>query len=354
MEWQTIIRSGDQRASFVQRHFLWLLLACYALATVWPDPGLKMHDWRWPVALDGNGHVTFPLLLLAWMLFCAAVMTDLGQIRAVLRRPLVLCVAIVAVWAGPAMLVVVAGWIVPRLIDDPARGGLLVGLALVASMPVANSSVGWVQSAGGNLALGLALVVLSISLSPWVTPQLLAWLGMSLSPDARVQCERLVNHYSGWFFVIWVILPTALGFVCRGLITPRRAESAAGWFTLASAAALLLLNFISSSLALPTASRSQAALLVTAALLAIALSAVGLALGWLIGHGLRLPQEERSALSFGLSMKHTGLALVLTEAVLTDKKLAILLIVLATLAQHMLAGLVQWMQCRRASPPLAA
>jgi BASS family bile acid:Na+ symporter len=338
----------------VQRHFLWLLVASYALATVWPDPGLKMHNWRWSVAIAGNGHVTLPLVLLALMLFCAAVMSDLRQIRSVLRRPLVLCIAMAAVWAGPAMLVVAAGGILPRLIDNPELGGLLLGMALVATMPVANSSVGWVQTAGGNLALGLALVVLSISLSPWVTPQLLAWLGMSLSPDAQAQCERLVNNYSGWFFVVWVILPTAIGFTCRLLTARWRLESVAGVFTLASAGALLILNYISASLALPKASQSEFALLVTAALLALGLSAVGLGLSWLIALGLRLPAEERSALSFGLSMKHTGLALVLTEAMLTDKKLAILLIVLATLAQHILAGFAQWMQCRRAPPPLAA
>ena len=45
---------------------------------------------------------------------------------------------------------------------------------------------------------------------------------------------------------------------------------------------------------------------------------------------------------FGLSMKHTGLALILAGAVLADQPLAILMIVLATLMQHLLAGLVQW------------
>ena len=52
-------------------------------------------------------------------------------------------------------------------------------------MPVANSSVGWTQNADGNLALSLALVVLSISLSPVVAPTLLSVLGMSLSPEEQ-------------------------------------------------------------------------------------------------------------------------------------------------------------------------
>jgi hypothetical protein len=41
-------------------------------------------------------------------------------------------------------------------------------------------------------------------------------------------------------------------------------------------------------------------------------------------------------------MKHTGLALILAGSVLADQPLAILVIVLATITQHLLAGVVQW------------
>jgi predicted Na+-dependent transporter len=76
--------------------------------------------------------------------------------------------------------------------------------------------------------------------------------------------------------------------------------------------------------------------------LALALSAVGLGLGWLMAHWLRTGADSRSAIMFGLSMKHTGLALLLAGSVLVDQPLAILVIVLATLSQHLLAGVVQW------------
>lgn len=38
---------------------------------------------------------------------------------------------------------------------------ILVGLALVASMPIAGSSTAWAQNANGNLALSLGLVLLT-------------------------------------------------------------------------------------------------------------------------------------------------------------------------------------------------
>lgn len=349
-EREVIMDSGGRAARFVQRHFLWLLLACYGLAAAWPNPGLSMREWQWPLEVDG-GQVTLPLLLLAGMLFCAAVMTDLSQVRLVLRHPILLCAAMAAVWVGPAMLVIVAGWIVPSIVDGNLTNGLLVGLVLVAAMPVANSSVGWVQNTSGNLALGLALVVLSISLSPWATPQLLGWLGKSLSPAEQQSCEALVNRFSGWFFVVWVILPTALGFVARILITPRRVLAGGDAFTIASAAALLMLNYINSALALPKATQSSFPILAATALLAVSPSIVGILLGLLISYGLRLSRGASSALLFGLSMKHTGLALILAGAVLHDKPLAILLIVLATVAQHLVAAVVQWTDLRFRSAP---
>lgn len=286
--------------------------------------------------------MSVPLVLLAVMLFSAALLTDLAQVRVVSRHPLILTASLLAVWLGPALLVFAAGWLIPLAFGGPATNGLLVGFALVAAMPVANSSVGWTQNAGGNLALSLALVVLSISLSPWLTPHLLSLLGMSLSPRERSYIEALVVEFSGIFFIMWVILPTAAGFALRYVITPARIAPIRSWFALASAAALLLLNYINSALAMPKVLASPPSLLAATAILAASLSIIGLVLGWSIARLLHFKQETRAALMFGLSMKHTGLALILAGAVLSDEPLAILLIVLATLMQHLLAGIAHW------------
>jgi BASS family bile acid:Na+ symporter len=106
---------------------------------------------------------------------------------------------------------------------------------------------------------------------------------------------------------------------------------------------LLVLNYANAALALQKALReSPFSVLATTAVLAAALSVVGLAAGWLVARLLRLDAPTRLALMFGLGMKHTGLALLLAGAVLAQERLAILMIVLATLAQHLVAGLVQW------------
>ncbi len=339
-------------ARLAQRHFLWLLLASYALATLWPGPGMILRNWHWAPRLPADVPLSLTLLLLALLLFSAAILTDIRQIRSVLRNPELLLLALLAVWLGPALLVRLAGWLVPLAVGEEATAGLLVGLALIASMPVANSSVGWTQNADGNLALGLALVLFSIVLSPWVTPHLLGFLSNSLSPRERDYCLTLVTRFSGRFFIVWVIFPTAAGLLGRYWLTPARVARHSGWFILASAAALLLLNYVNSAPALPSVfQKTPAPILITTLLLAIALCSIGLAMGWAIARALQSPPDTQSALLFGLSMKHTGLALILAGSVLVEQPLAILLIALATLVQHLLAGILQWFLLHRGRLP---
>lgn len=336
-------RSGATFAEFLRRRCLWLLVACYALAAIWPSPGRFVRAWHWESGFASHASVTVPLLLLALLLFCAALVTDVAQIRSVAQRPWALVAGLLAVWLGPTLLVLVAALLVPRVIDGPATVGLMVGLALVASMPVANSSVGWTQMLRGNLALGLALILVSIFLSPWVTPRLLGWLQQSLAHPEQVALARLIESFSGTFFIVWVILPTAAGLACHWMVGTRRVTALADWIAVVSVAALLLLNYVNAALALPEVlQQSRPAVLFATLVLAAALSLVGLATAWLVARLLRLSDEERAALLFGLSMKHTGLALLLAGAVLADQGLAILVIVLATLAQHLTAGIVEW------------
>lgn len=333
---------GERAAQFAKRHLLWLLVGCYALAICWPTPGRILRGWQWSPAGVPEPVLSLPLALLALMLFSAALATDLAHLRGVLQRPVLFCAALVAVWVGPGLLVIAAGFLVPATLGGQATTGLLVGLTLIATMPVANSSVGWTQHADGDLALSLALVVLSISLSPLVTPHLLGWLGMSLSPREQAYFVVLVNRFSGLFFVSWVVLPTAIGAACRFIVSPERLPIVAGWFSLASAGALLALNYINSAEALPKMLLAPAPLLLGTVALAALLSIVGLVLGWALAAWCRTDGPTRTALMFGLSMKHTGLALILAGTVLVDQPSAILMIVLATLMQHVLASFLQW------------
>ncbi|MGD9636485.1 MAG: bile acid:sodium symporter family protein [Pirellulales bacterium] len=290
-------------------------------------------------------------MLLAVLLFCAALQTDASQIRSIRSRPWALLSATLAVWIAPAILVLLAAWTLPLVVDEQANSELLVGLALVASMPVANSSVGWTQLVRGNLALSLSLVLVTIFLSPWITPALLSSLRFTLSAADRSHFTALIDSFSGAFFIIWVVLPTVAGLACRHSLGGERVSGLGGWLTTISVLCLLALNYVNAALAFPeVVQQSQYATLCATIAFALAVSAVGLAAGSILARLLHEDSPTRLALMFGLSMKHTGLALILAGAVLAEERLAILMIVLATLAQHLLAGLVQW----RTAPDLSS
>jgi predicted Na+-dependent transporter len=133
-----------------------------------------------------------------------------------------------------------------------------------------------------------------------------------------------------------------LGFACRHALGGERVDRAADYFRLTSATVLLVLNYANSALVLPDMfDWSQLPVLSTTVALAVAVCLTGWGMAVLVVSLLRQPKEMQTALVFSLSMKHTGLALVLAGQVLGDKPHAILMIVVATVVQHIVAGVAQ-------------
>ncbi len=332
-------------AAWVHTNFLWLLVASYLLAGVFPGPGLAIRGLS--VTEPSGGVVTAPMLLLALLLFCAAVVVRWSRVQDLVQRPGILLLALIAIWVVPAAFVGLLGWVLPLVLGTYVTTGMMVGLALVAAMPVANSSVAWCQNARGNMALGLGLIVLTIVLSPLATPQMLNLMGLVLSEQETQQCERLVTQFSGTFFIVWVILPSAAGVVVNRLVGADRIDRARWAIRIVSAMALLTLNYTNASLAMPKVFDGEGPeMLLVSAVLAVSLSVLGLVSAWLMSRLLNLGKASGTALAFGFSMKHTGLALVLAGEVLQEEPRVILMIVLATLLQHIVAGGADWFLAR--------
>jgi len=341
-------RAGQLRAfaSWMHRNFLWLLVGSYLLAAVLPGPGLAIRNLV--LTAPSGDKVTAPLLLLALLLFCAAVVVRWSQVQSLMQRPGILLLGLIAIWIVPGVLVGLLGWALPLMLGEYVTTGMMVGLALVAAMPVANSSVAWTQNAQGNVALSLGLVVLTIMLSPLATPQMLQLMRLTLSEAETAQCEQLVTKFSGFFFIVWVILPSLAGGVVSRLAGRQRIKNARGVVRTISAITLLTLNYTNASLAMPKVFDNEGVKTVlVSTVLAILLSALGMLSAWLLSRWLKLDNESRVSLVFGFSMKHTGLALVLAGEVLETEPRVILMIVLATLLQHIIAGAADWFLARR-------
>jgi predicted Na+-dependent transporter len=194
------------------------------------------------------------------------------------------------------------------------------------------------------------LIVLSILLSPLATPNLLKLMGMVLSAEDTQRVERVVTQFSGWRFILWVILPSLAGALAAWVAGPRRVAKAKPWFRLITLVDILVLNYANASLAVDKIwTKEQASVVLLAAALAVSVCLVGVGLAALQAWTSGLTFSARLALTFGLSMKHTGLALVLAGEFLHDQPRVILVILLTTLAQHVIAAAVDWRLTRGAS-----
>ena len=333
-------RGGLARtAGWLHRYFLVVLLATYALAGLFPGPGSRIREFA--IDLPGGGQERASMLLLAVLLFCASAVIQWSQVRDLLERPSVLLLGLLTAWLGPALVVVVFGPLLSWTAQNELTAGLMVGFALVAAMPVANSAAGWTQNAGGNIALCLALVVLSILLSPLATPNLLKMMGWALSAEDTQRIEQVVTQFSGWRFILWVILPSIVGAATAWAAGHRWIAHAKPTLRIISLLTILVLNYANASLAIEKVWISEpVGVILLAAGIATLVSIVGITLATLVARLFGLSRASWIALAFGLSMKHTGLALVIAGEFIPGQPRVILVVLLTTVAQHLVAAAV--------------
>src|SRR5258707_12500648 len=148
---------------FLHEYFLWLLVGSYAVAACYPWPGLWIRDVSiGELALFGaKTRISLSMLMLSSLLLNAGLGVKLERVREMLRSPWLLFAGLAANLVIPIVFIcgvtrVLGGW---HNADEVQN--ILVGLALVASMPIAGSSTAWSQNADGELTLSLGLVLFS-------------------------------------------------------------------------------------------------------------------------------------------------------------------------------------------------
>src|SRR5262249_37465930 len=129
---------------------------------------------------------------------------------------------------------------------------ILVGLAIVASMPIAGASTAWAQNSGGDLALSLGLVLLTTLLSPLLAPLVLHSAGFVTAGDYSEDLHELASRGAISFLGTWVILPVVLGILTHTLLGDSRIVTSMSLVKLANYCVLLLLNYSNASLTLPS------------------------------------------------------------------------------------------------------
>jgi BASS family bile acid:Na+ symporter len=328
---------------FLHDYFLWLLLASYAAAALWPACGLWVMDVSLGavVFFGGETRLTLPMFMLALLLVNAGLGVDLARLTRLLRNFPLLAAGLAAKLLLPIAFIfgvcqLLRGW------HDPVElQRLLVGLALVAAMPVAASSTAWSQDNNGSMELSLGLVVLSTLLSLLTTPAVLHALEWVATRSCAEDLHRLAGQGTGAFLIAGVVLPSFLGILGRVALGGRQTDALKPHLKVINPVVLLLLNYSNGSVFLPRvmADPSWDFLAVTLAC-ALGLCLCAFATGWGLARLFRAAPAERTSLLFGVGMTQVGTGLVLASVALAYHPRVMLPIIFYNLVQNLAAGVI--------------
>jgi BASS family bile acid:Na+ symporter len=224
---------------------------------------------------------------------------------------------------------------------------LLVGLAMIAAMPVAGSSTAWSQNANGNVPLSLGLVIASTFLSPVTTPIALHSVGQMATGEHASILHSLAFNNTGSFLTIFVLVPSLLGIAFRMGVGKARITRAKPGLKLINSVNLLLLNYSNASASLPKVVAEPAFDLIGLMLAVVAsLCLICFLSGWAVAYFLKTDRAQKASLMFGLGMNNNGTGLVLASLALANHHQILLPILLYNLVQHLMAGGVDYLLCR--------
>lgn len=327
-------------AALAHHNLLWLLAGAYVLAALIPWPGLWLRSVNLTALFPGDvPHVSLPAVLLSFLLFNAGLGTQTQRLLHLVRSPFLLLVGVAATCLLPVAFILATAatmqlWHNPREVQE-----ILVGLALIASMPVAGSATAWAQNADGDLAVSVGLVIFTTCLSPLTTPMILHAVGWMADGDYANALHELASGDVGSFLGVYVLAPSLAGIALRALLGEARL---AGWrpsLKLASSAVLLTLCYANAAVALPKIIADPdwdflAVMLVIVA----AMCCAGFIAGAVLGRLTKADRAQRASLMFGMGMTNNGTGLVIAAGALAHIPAVLLPIIFYNLVQHVIAG----------------
>jgi len=328
-------------SQFIHHHLLWFLISAYTLAAIFPTAGLWIRNLTFGEFSIFNArlHVSLLLLLLATLMFNAGLGVKTAHLTSLLHKTRVLFAGLTANLMIP-MAYIFLVTLVMRLWYEPIEAQhILVGLALVAAMPIAGASTAWAQNSNGNLALSLGLVLFSTVLSPVTTPMALYVFGEMASEEYEAIIHDLAAYGSGAFLGLWIVLPSVLGLSVRFAVPEARLSAFMPFIKLINSVVLLLLNYSNGSVSLPQAvtDRDFDFLAVTLAI-TTGLCITAFASGYGLSRLFKVDEAERVSLMYGLGMNNNGTGLVLASLALASYPRVMVPIIFYNLVQHLVAG----------------
>ena len=325
---------------FFHQRLVWVLLSTYFIAGIAPHFGLLLRATKLATLHTGDAtlELTVPAVLLGLLVFNASLGIDMGQLRALAKSPFTLLAGLMANLAIPLGFTLAASRALGLWHDPTEAQSLLVGLAIVGSMPIAGSSTAWAQGASGNLALSLGMVLCSTLLSPLITPLGFNAVSHLTTGDYSTDLRALGGANTQLFLLAGVVVPSALGIASRMLFR-HRVQSWLPHVKMVTLASLLLLNYANAAVALPRIVKFPDWDFLGLVMLVMGARCVlSFVSGWWIGRAAGGGPSERVSLMFALGMNNNGSGLVLASAQLAHYPNVLLAIVAYNLVQQLVAG----------------
>ena len=199
-------------------------MSSYVVAAMLPGFGLWIRNLNMGSVPLFQGILVFslPPIMLASLLFNAGLGVRRAELKHMLRKPLVLLGGVFGNVVAPMAFITAVSFAMRFWHNPEEVQQILVGLALVASMPIAGASTAWSQNANGNLALSLGLVLATTLLSPLLTPMVLHAVGFVTTGDYSDDLHELAAEGAVSFLGAWVILPSLLGILARWVVGEHR------------------------------------------------------------------------------------------------------------------------------------
>ena len=339
METRTFTFLGLSR--FVHHYLLWFLLGAYALAAAFPGPGLTMRQFSFgTLSFSGIGsEISLLLVFLAILMFNAGLGLKTSHLKALTDHKWLLMTGLAANVLIPIAYIFCITLLLLMWHNPEEAQHILVGLALVAAMPIAGASSTWTQNSNGNLALTLGLILFSTLLSPIITPWAFYVFGEMASEEYEAVLYNVSVYGSGGFLGFWVVLPTLLGLGIRITVPDTMLAALMPYIKLVNSVVLLLLNYSNASVSLPKAvAEHDWDFLAVTFTITTGLCLTAFTVGYWLSGRFRLEQSETVALMYSLGMNNNGTGLVLASLVLAAYPRVMVPIIFYNLVQHVVAG----------------
>jgi len=329
-------------AEFLHHRFLWLLLGAYVLAGVVPEVGLWIRSTHiMQTDVFALGGMSLSAVFLSILLFNAGLGVEPKRLRKLFSSLGVLLAGLTTNLVVPLVFILGLSLTLTFWHNPTEVQYILVGVGLIASMPIAGSSTAWSQNANGDVALSLGLVLGSTFLSPLTTPAVLHTVGWVAEGTFAECLHQLATNGTSEFLVMFVMVPSFGGILVRCLVGERIIRQAKPVLKLINSVVLLTLCYANGAVSLPkTFANPDWDFLAVMLVVVLSLCTLGFAAGLLLSTCFRTDSQRRISLMFGLGMTNNGTGLVLATTAFTGIPEVMLPIIFYNLVQHIVAAVV--------------